>query len=104
MPEIRVIKRDGSVVEFDISKLLKSIKIAVRKRGVSHEVMEDAVSQISKIIRREGKILSSYIGRLIMDKLAIIDQVAYIRYASVYYDFNSIADFMSFIQRVSNGE
>ncbi|MDZ5762562.1 NrdR-like transcriptional repressor [Candidatus Cyrtobacter comes] len=102
IPEILVIKRNGSNVPFSIDKLLHSMKIAVRKRSVQHEVIEEAVLRISKIIRKENKVTSNYIGALAMKELSSIDQVAYIRYASVYYDFNSIADFTSFIQKVSD--
>ncbi len=101
-PEILVIKRNGSSVPFSIDKLLHSMKIAVRKRGVQSDIIDEAVLRISKAIRKESKVTSSYIGTLAMKELSSIDQVAYIRYASVYYDFNSIEDFAYFIQKVSD--
>lgn len=103
IPEIKVVKRSGAKKPFDAQKVLQSLRIATRKRPVSNELLEKIVSHILKKIEKSGEteISSTFIGQLIMNELAKIDQVAYVRYASVYQDFNAVDDFSEFIQRIT---
>ena len=98
--EIRVLKRNGEKRPFDSEKLLHSLEIATRKRPVSSEQLESVLSTIIKQLERsgEGEVTSAIIGQLVMNELTKVDHVAYIRYASVYKDFNTISDFSTFIK------
>ena len=100
LPEIKVIKRSGAKKNFDAQKILQSLRIATRKRPVTNEQLEQIVIRILKKIEKSGEteITSTLIGQFIMNELAQVDQVAYIRYASVYQDFNAIDDFSEFIK------
>jgi transcriptional repressor NrdR len=93
--EMTVVKADGRPDPFDRDKLLRSMKIALRKRPVSEEQIEKAVSSIVRQLETMGdaEIRSAQIGELVMYALARMDKVAYIRYASVYRDFCTPADF-----------
>jgi transcriptional repressor NrdR len=97
--EIAVIKKEGSKRPFDSNKLHRSIEIATRKRGISQEMIEKIVLHITKRLESSGEseVSSSTIGQLVMDELAKIDEVAYVRYASVYKDFEHASDFKQFI-------
>ena len=97
--ELTVIKNSGRRVPFDRDKIAKSITIALRKRPIDSEAIE---SFISKIVRNleglgENEIPSSTIGKFIMDGLSNLDQVAYVRFASVYRNFKEAKDFEQFI-------
>lgn len=102
--ELIVIKRTGIRRPFDRFKIFQSITTALRKRNFTEEQIENFVDQI--IIKLEssssGEITSRRIGRLIMQRLAKIDHVAYIRFASVYKDFSSAQDFARFISKIKN--
>lgn len=100
LPEIKVIKRSGVKKNFDTQKVLQSLRIATRKRPVANEQLEQIVTHILKKIEKSGEmeISSTLIGQFIMNELAQVDQVAYVRYASVYQDFNAIDDFSEFIK------
>lgn len=104
--EIKVVKKSGAKRLFDEAKLLLSIRIATRKRPVIDEVIEGMVANITKNIEKnvDNEISTKTIGKLVMEELAKIDQVAYVRYASVYKDFNSIQDFNDFIMAISKNE
>lgn len=93
--EIFVIKKDGRREKFDIEKLEKGIEKAFEKRPVSKEKIDKMIHEIEEQIRKKGKkeISSSVIGELVMRKLKKIDNIAYIRFASVYRDFQDIKDF-----------
>ncbi len=103
MKELFVIKKSGDKRLFDSSKLLKSMQIAARKRPVSGDQLEEIVSRITKKLEKygEGEITSQAVGQLVMSELAKIDQVAYVRYASVYKDFSEASDFGKFIENLS---
>lgn len=100
--ELKIIKKDGEIRPFDTSKMLRSIEVATRKRPVSSEQLEMIVSRILKKLEKfgEGEIESKVVGELVMEELAKIDDVAYVRYASVYKDFSKAADFGKFIQGI----
>jgi len=90
-----VIKKDGSREKFSRDKLEKGINKAFEKRPISKEKIEKMTNEIEEQLRRKGKkeIKSSVIGGLIMKKIKKLDNVAYIRFASVYRDFQDIKDF-----------
>ncbi|TWG67528.1 MULTISPECIES: transcriptional regulator NrdR [unclassified Aminobacter] len=93
--DLVVIKKSGRKVPFDRDKLLRSMETAVRKRNVDPELLERAVSGIQRQLESSGEIEinSGDIGRLVMDALKSIDDVAYVRFASVYRNFREAKDF-----------
>jgi transcriptional repressor NrdR len=93
--ELTIVKRDGRRVPFDRYKLSRSIGVALRKRPVSQERIEQLVSGIVRALenRNEAEISSQDVGSLVMEELKALDGVAYIRYASVYRDFREAKDF-----------
>jgi transcriptional repressor NrdR len=102
--DITVIKRNGNRVPFDREKLLKSIKLASRKRSIDDIKLEKIVNSIQRQIEVSGdeEIKAEEIGEIVMDNLSIIDDVAYIRFASVYKDFADVADFKRFIDAIKD--
>ena len=97
--DLTVIKSNGRRVPFDRDKITKSITIALRKRPVNAEAIDVFISKIVRNLEGlvESEIPTSTIGKFIMDGLANIDQVAYVRFASVYRDFKEVKDFEQFI-------
>lgn len=97
--DLMVKKRDGKKVEFDRDKLARSIIIAFRKRPVDSERIEQMITGIVRRLESSGdsEILSSDIGEMVMDTLSDIDQVAYVRFASVYRNFREARDFEKFV-------
>lgn len=97
-----VIKRDGNRQEFSRDKLLRGLVRSCEKRPVSLEQLEQLVSEIETQLREIGnsEVTSQDIGELVMDKLPKIDEVAYIRYASVYRRFEDPAVFLKEIERL----
>ncbi|MGD9951124.1 MAG: transcriptional regulator NrdR [Burkholderiales bacterium] len=98
----RLVKKDGSRVEFDREKLLGSMKIALRKRPVATEALEAAVQKIEDRLRAIGEreVPTSRVGDLVMRELARLDKIAYIRFASVYRRFETPEDFREALQEV----
>ena len=97
--DLMVKKRNGKKVEFDRDKLARSIIIAFRKRPVDSERIEKMITGIVRRLESSGdsEILSSDIGEMVMDTLSDIDQVAYVRFASVYRNFREARDFEKFV-------
>lgn len=97
-----VIKRDGSRQEFSRDKVLRSMLKSCEKRSVSMSALEQAADEIESALRNrlEPEIPSSAIGEQCMEKLRKIDQVAYIRFASVYRQFKDINSFLAELQRI----
>ncbi|MCX6750739.1 MAG: transcriptional regulator NrdR [Candidatus Pacearchaeota archaeon] len=93
--DLYVIKKDGRREKFEIKKLEAGIERALEKRPVSQEKIKKMIGEIDEQIRKIGKkeIKSSVIGELVMKKLKKLDDVAYIRFASVYRQFKDINDF-----------
>jgi transcriptional repressor NrdR len=91
-----VIKKDGRREAFDRKKVLAGIIRACEKRPISVEKMEDIVIQVERAIQKKSdrEVLSSRIGELVMEKLKTIDDVAYVRFASVYRQFKDVGQFM----------
>ncbi len=97
--ELMVLKRSGRRSPFDRQKLERSIAIAIRKRPIDQERVERMVSQIVRQLesRGETEIGSNVVGELVMKALKALDEVAYVRYASVYRDFRETSDFARFL-------
>jgi len=97
--ELMVVKNNGRKVPFDRDKIAKSINIALRKRPIDSESIEKFISKIVRNLEGLGEndIPTSIIGKFIMDGLANLDQVAYVRFASVYKNFKEAKDFEQFI-------
>lgn len=100
--EIKVAKKSGDVRPFDINKLVRSIEVAIRKRPISSEQVDEISSKILKKLEKygEGEVPSKVVGQLVMEELAEIDEVACVRYASVYMDFGKATDFGKFISNL----
>ena len=97
--ELTIIKNNGGKVPFDRDKITKSITIALRKRPIDSESIEKFISKIVRNLEGlgENEIPTSTIGKFIMYGLANLDQVAFVRFASVYRNFKEAKDFEQFI-------
>jgi transcriptional repressor NrdR len=93
--ELTVLKRSGRRVVFDREKLMRSVEISLRKRPVDPERIERMISAIVRKLESmgENEIASSVIGELVMEELKQLDDVAYVRFASVYRNFREPKDF-----------
>lgn len=100
--EIRVIKKDGTVEQFDREKLKRGIVRACEKRPVTSEQIDKLVDSIENKLRELGKneVKSSMIGELVIKKLKSMDQIAYIRFASVYREFADVASFQRELKKI----
>jgi transcriptional repressor NrdR len=98
----RVVKRDGSRVPFDGRKLRSGMMRALEKRPVGTEQVEAALARINRRLLAvgEGEVSSRKVGELVMDELRGLDQVAYVRFASVYRKFEDVAAFREEIERL----
>ena len=100
--ELTVLKKNGQRAPFDRDKLARSIHIAVRKRPIDDEQVERIVNGIQRRLESSGEsdIPTPMIGEMVMDALASLDQVAYVRFASVYRNFREAKDFEDFIGKL----
>ena len=100
--DLLVVKKDGRRAPFDRDKLARSIRIATRKRGIDDEQIERIINGIVRRIETSGEteVPTGRIGELAMDSLAKLDEVAYVRFASVYRDFATLRDFEEFIRHL----
>lgn len=98
----RIVKSDGSRVPFDEQKLLQGMLKALEKRPVSTETIEQAVNHIKYNLRATGdrEVVASRLGEWVMDELKKLDQVAYVRFASVYRSFQDLDEFRQEIERL----
>ncbi len=98
--DLMVVKKNGERVMFDRDKLARSISLAVRKRPIAAERVEKIVNSIQRRLESTGEteIPSTQIGEMVMEALATLDHVAYIRFASVYRDFREPKDFEDFLE------
>ena len=98
--DLIIIKRSGKKIPFDRDKLVKSMLMALRKRQTNDEAIDRAVNGIVRQLESSGdnEIQSKFVGELVMNALAEIDNVAYIRYASVYRNFREASDFGKFVE------
>ncbi len=99
--EITVVKRDGRRSIFDREKLERSFDIALRKRDVDGEVVSMEINGIVRQLEShaDGDVESARVGELVMSALSNLDQVAYVRYASVYRNFREAKDFEAFVEK-----
>lgn len=97
--ELTVVKSNGNKEPFDYDKLTRSMKIALRKRPVTDERIEQVSSSLARQLETlgESEVSTAKIGEFMMETLRTLDHVAYVRYASVYRDFRSAADFNEFV-------
>jgi transcriptional repressor NrdR len=102
--ELTVIKRNGRRVPFDRDKLLRSVQIALRKRPVEPERIDHAVSKIVRELESQGEaeVSSEAVGELVMEALRELDDVAYVRFASVYRNFREAKDFEQLLGELSS--
>ena len=93
-PQLMVMKRTGRLEPFSTAKLASGISAALADRPVSGSDVEELVEELEETVRSRGAQVSSEdVGRLVLDRLREIDEVAYLRFASVYKDFKDAADF-----------
>jgi transcriptional repressor NrdR len=104
--ELTVIKRNGRRVPFDRDKLMRSVQIALRKRPVDPERIERMVSGIVRRLENMGEndIKSETIGHLVMEALKALDDVAYVRFASVYKNFREAKDFETLLGELAGAD
>lgn len=97
--DLKVVKKNGKLEQYSREKLLKGVNKACYKRKVSTEQMENLVDEIeTKLLNRKTtEIKSSDIGRMVMSRLKKVDELAYMRFASVYLDFDEAEDFKRFV-------
>jgi transcriptional repressor NrdR len=101
---IQVLKRTGAAEDFDRSKLLRSLKVACAKRPVSPAQIEAAVDRIVEELSGEAgvEVESARIGELVIEALRGLDRVAYVRYASVYRNFQDIGEFRDAVDELDS--
>ncbi len=106
MRELTVIKRNGRRVPFDRDKLMRSVQISLRKRPVEPERIEQMVSKIVRELESQGEaeISSEAIGEIVMEHLRELDDVAYVRFASVYRNFREAKDFRAALDELSGDD
>ena len=104
--ELVVIKRNGRRVPFDRDKLMRSLSIALRKRPVEPERVEQMVSKIVRELESlgESEVSSETVGETVMEHLRTLDDVAYVRFASVYRNFREPKDFEQALAELSGDE
>jgi transcriptional repressor NrdR len=101
-----VVKKDGRREAFDREKVLSGLKKACEKRPVSTDQLEVLVSDVEKKLQETGdkEIPSAAIGEMLMEQLPKLDEVAYVRFASVYRSFRDIAEFMTELKDILEGQ
>ena len=99
--EITIVKRNGRRSIFDREKLERSFDVALRKRDVDRDNVARAINEIVRKLESyaDGDVPSQKVGELVMSSLHILDQVAYVRYASVYRNFREAKDFEAFVEK-----
>jgi transcriptional repressor NrdR len=104
--ELTVVKKNGQREPFERDKLARSISTAVRKRPIEPDRIERLINSIVRQLESSGEndVSTDQVGELVMEALASLDQVAYVRFASVYRDFREAKDFGEFIGRIPQKE
>ena len=102
--DLIVIKSNGQKETFDRDKMFRSLSLALRKRKVEQDKIEKIVSAIARRLENSGEteINTSIIGEYIMEALSNLDQVAYVRFASVYKNFREVKDFEDFLDNLED--
>lgn len=102
-----IIKKSGSVREpYDGKKLRTSMEIALRKRPVKASELDDAISRIEQQLQRSGEkeVSSKRVGDMVMQELRKLDNVAYVRYGSVYFNCGTLDEILSLVEKVREGQ
>lgn len=101
-----VVKKEGTREEFSRQKILRGLIKACEKRPVALKVLEDITSEVEKELRNQGisEIKSEAVGEMVMDRLALVDEVAYVRFASVYRQFKDINVFIDELKELLKKE
>ena len=104
--ELTVVKRSGRRVPFDRDKLERSVEVALRKRPVDPERVERMINGIVRQLESQGdsEVTSEHVGELIMEGLKALDDVAYVRFASVYKNFREARDFEEILDKLAREE
>ena len=104
--ELSVVKKSGRVVPFDRAKLERSVRTALRKRPVEDERVDRMVSGVVRQLESAGRVelTTAEIGRQVLDGLRALDRVAYVRFASVYRDFDEPDDFKAVLDELDGAE
>ena len=102
---IRVVKKDGRREPFDRNKILRGLELACRKRPVSTETQEEIADRIERELYDRGvhEVQANVVGEMIMDALRAVDSVAYVRFASVYRDFQDLTQFREIVDGLRAG-
>ena len=102
--DLVVIKSNNQKEAFDRDKMYRSLSLALRKRNIETEKIEKIVNAIVRKLENsgEGEIKTSLIGQYIMEALSVLDQIAYVRFASVYKDFREVKDFEDFLGKLED--
>ena len=102
--ELMIIKKDGKREAFDREKLRKGVLKAIEKRPISIELVDELVDKVEREVRRKDavEVSSKLVGGSVLRKLKKIDKIAYLRFASVYLDFEDLKDFEKAIDKISN--
>ena len=103
--ELTVVKKDGDKSPFDRDKLARSLQIALRKRNIAEERIDRIVNSIQRRLETLGEteIPTKVVGEMVMENLRELDQVAYVRFASVYKNFREAKDFEEFVEQIGDG-
>ena len=103
---LQVLKRSGAIEDFDRAKLLRGVKIACAKRPVSAHDMEGLIDDIEDAFSRQAgvEVPSVKLGALVMELLAPLDRVAFVRYASVYRNFQDAGEFQKFVDEMASAD
>lgn len=104
--DIYVIKKDQSREKFNKNKLIRGLSIATVKRNISHEQIEEFVIDIERILQNSltSEISTKKLGDIIMSRLKEIDEVSYVRFASVYKDFADIKSFIKIVEEIEKNK
>ena len=100
-----VVKKDGTREQFSRDKIFNGIIRSAQKRPVSSDEIEELVNRIEQKLRSqsENEIASEYIGSLVMDELAELDEITYVRFASVYRSFKDVGELESLLKQITKG-
>lgn len=103
---MQVLKRSGAIEDFDRAKLLESVKTACAKRPVSASDLEALVDDIEDEFSREAgvEVPSVRLGALVMERLGPLDRIAYVRFASVYRNFQEVGEFQDFVDEMAQAQ
>ncbi|NME36111.1 MULTISPECIES: transcriptional regulator NrdR [Fusobacterium] len=101
-----VIKKDNSREKFDRNKIIRGLTIATSKRNISRDEIEEFVLKIERKLQNslESEISTKYVGELVMEELKKLDEVAYVRFVSVYKEFKNIKDFIEIVEDIKGNK